>query len=193
MSNYQNAGDGLKKMYIAAIGVLVCGVLANIPLVGILFAIGVLIFCVVDLMGYYSAGKDIAGCRAAFVLRIISVVITLAGNFMTLPDSMELPYAIIDELLPVVIVCLVFLSVSRVLRENGAEDIAKQGIRAMWIYVGCHIVTTVGDIWATAMLLGGEVTQALLTAVIMIAVSVAALVFQLKFFRSSAEQFGSYI
>ena len=39
MGNYQNASGGLKKMYIAELGAIVCAVLSIIPLVNIIAAI----------------------------------------------------------------------------------------------------------------------------------------------------------
>lgn len=40
MNSYANAGDGLRKMFIAQVGMIVCSVLAVVPLVSILATIG---------------------------------------------------------------------------------------------------------------------------------------------------------
>lgn len=198
MSNYQNAGVGLRKMYVAAIGIIACGVLLALPVVKYLGALGIIAFFVVDLTAYYTAGKDIAGCKVAFIVRMISILISVSTYFVTVPGRMELAVATVKELTPLISLCLVFLSVSKVLRENGAEDVAKQGVRTWWIYLGCHIVMfLVTEILPYAVLLGGNFSQSMLILglflVLALVVSIAALVFQLKFFKCSAEQFGVYL
>ncbi len=44
MENYPNAGAGLKKMFIASAGAIVCAVLAFVPLINILAAIAALVY-----------------------------------------------------------------------------------------------------------------------------------------------------
>lgn len=44
MGSLQNAGDGLKKMYIAQVGTVVCSAIAMIPVVNVLAAIGGIYF-----------------------------------------------------------------------------------------------------------------------------------------------------
>lgn len=190
MSNYSNAGDGLRKMYVAAIGVIVCGLFMAMPLVGILAAIGIIVFFVVDLVGYYRAGKDITGCKVAFVLRILSILLSLINIFPIAIESAEITVicSLVGDLFPLASVGLVFLSVAKVLRENGAEELAKQGNQAWWIYLGCTVVTSVLDIVTVFSGLGAT----LLILVISLALSIVALIVQLKFYKNSAEQFGVY-
>ena len=66
MQDLQNAGSGLKKMFIASIGAVVCTVLLIIPIVNILAMIGALVFAIISLVGLNEAGKDIEGCKTAF-------------------------------------------------------------------------------------------------------------------------------
>lgn len=61
-------------MFIAEIGIIICTVLAIIPIVNILAAIGAIVFMVISLVGLNAAGKDIAGCKTAFVVAIINMI-----------------------------------------------------------------------------------------------------------------------
>lgn len=44
MQIYQNAASGLKNMFIAEVGVIICSVVAIIPFIGIIGVIGSLVF-----------------------------------------------------------------------------------------------------------------------------------------------------
>ena len=77
MGNYQNASGGLKKMYIAELGAIVCAVLSIIPLVNVIAAIAAIVFMVLSIVGLYCAGKDIPGCQKAFMVTIISLVVSV--------------------------------------------------------------------------------------------------------------------
>lgn len=57
MGNYQNAGAGLKKMFIAEIGAIICTVLMIIPIINIFAAIALLVFGIISLVGLYGAGR----------------------------------------------------------------------------------------------------------------------------------------
>lgn len=145
-----------------------------------------------DLKGYYYAGKDIDLCNIAFILRIVSILLNVFGEFATIPDSLALPYGIVQTVVPVVSVCMVFYSVAEALREEGADDIAGQGMCAMWIYIGCQVATVVVEVITSAMLLSGIWSYALLILLINLALAIVGLVFQLRFYKKSAEQFGVY-
>ena len=75
MNNYPNVGAGLKKMFIAQIGIIVCTVLAIIPIINIIAGIGAIVFAVISIVGLYGAGKDIEGCKKAFIITIVNIVI----------------------------------------------------------------------------------------------------------------------
>lgn len=194
MSNYLNAGAGLRKMYVAAIGVLVCGALAAFPVVGFLFAIGALVFAVLDFVGYYEAGKDIKGCQVAFILRIVAIVMNVFSGIVEAfgGTSLNVVYSLGNTLLAVLPVCLVFTSVSKVQRENGIQDMAKKGIRAMWIYLACYVLIGIGEIVSLISFLNMSIGMILLTMLIVLAFSIVALVVQLKYYKQSAEYFGVY-
>jgi len=80
MGNYQNAGAGLKKMFIASLGAVICTVLMIIPLINIIAAIAAIVFAVLSIVGLYGAGKDIEGCKTAFIITIINLVVSVLGN-----------------------------------------------------------------------------------------------------------------
>lgn len=59
MYGYENAASGLKKMFTAQVGGIICVVLMMIPFIGVIGLIGVFVFGIMSLIGLNSAGKDI--------------------------------------------------------------------------------------------------------------------------------------
>lgn len=185
MSDYQNAGVGLRKMYVATIGIVVCMLFSFVPLVGILFEIGSIVFGVMSLIGCYYAGKDIVACKIAFVLQIASVLFGVVGVLNIAPELVAALCSLADEVCGTIAVCLVYISVSKVLRKNGAHETARQGNVALCLeLVGSLILIVSGGLVLTG--------NTLLALLIMLAFSILGLVYQLKFLKNSAEEFGVY-
>ena len=63
MYSYENAASGLKKMFTAQVGAIICVVLMMIPFIGLIGLVGVFVFAIMSLIGLNSAGKDIEGCK----------------------------------------------------------------------------------------------------------------------------------
>lgn len=185
MNNYENAGVGLRKMYVATIGTLVCTLLSGFPLVGVLFSIAILVFYVIHLQGYYHVGKDIAAGKVAFVLQIVSICLSVVKAFEIVPESVEFLLTIADELVPLVAICLVYGSVCKILRAKGADEVAKQGKIALCLQLASGVIVIV----STGMILGGSVLSGALIALIF---SIVNLIYTLKFLKKSAEEFGTY-
>ena len=130
MGNYQNASGGLKKMYIAELGAIVCAVLSIIPLVNIIAAIAAIVFMVLSIVGLYCAGKDIPGCQKAFMVTIISLVVSVfKAIFKT--GIMSAIFAIAGDVLSFLVVYLVCTSVAEVMVQLAAPDIADKG-NSVW-------------------------------------------------------------
>lgn len=185
MSNYPNAGDGLRKIYLAAIGAIVCSIIMVVPFVAIIGSIGAIVCSVITLIGFYQAGKDIEGCKIAFALQICSIAINLIGIFVEWPGILD----IIAEFVPMIAVCLMLWSVSQVMKDLGAEKVAKQGMVAMFVYIGCEVAAFILSVFALAVMLSGGL---ILYLILLIGIAVVELVFYLKFLKNSAEQLGSY-
>ena len=188
MSNYPNAGDGLRKIYLAAIGSIVCSFITIIPMIPMLQlvgAIGAIVCGVITLIGFYQAGKDIEGCKAAFVLQIIALVINVLDSFTDMPVFLS----VVAGIVPVVAISLMCWSVSNVLKDIGADRIAKQGMVAMFTYIGCSVLTIVLEMCILIIIAyDGLGLYLLLTLVI----AIVELFFYLRFLKNAAEQFGSY-
>lgn len=143
MNQYYNAGAGLKKMFIGQVGAIVCTVLAIIPLVGIIGGTGALVFAVVSLVGLYGAGKDIAGCRTAFFLQMIAIVLSFFSMFFAGNWPVLALFNTADSILSFLVVYYVCNSVSDVMSAVGAGDVAQKG-RTVWkVNLGCYIATIV--------------------------------------------------
>lgn len=191
MNNYENAGKGLRKMYVSVIGIMVSGTAIIVPLIGPLVAIiGILVFAIMDLYGLYLVGKDIKGCKIAFVLTIawfpLSVILNVVGRLVADSSIVDGIHTIVSNICPIVAECLVLYFVAKVLKMNDKTELAKQGMNVMWIIVISNVVTFFCDAFIEAV---GSVFQVMLFS---LGVSIAALVYQLKFYKKSAEQFGYY-
>ncbi len=185
MSNYPNAGAGLRKVYLAAIAAIICSFVMLVPVVQFIGSIGVIVCSVVTLIGFYQAGKDIEGCKVAFILQIVTLVINLLDTFVGLPSVLS----IVGEFLPMIAICIMCWSVSQVMKELGAEKVAKQGMVAMLVYIGCEVAAFILQMCILIVLLNGGIG---LYLVLLLAIAILELVFYLKFLKNAAEQFGAY-
>ena len=96
---------------------------------------------------------------------------------------------LVAEILPVVAICLMCWSVSNVLKDIGADKVAKQGIVAMLTYIGCRVTSIVLQMCILIIIAyDGLGLYLLLTLVI----AILELFFYLRFLKNAAEQFGSY-
>lgn len=193
MSKYPNAGEGLHKLYISMIGMLVCIVFNIVPVIGFLGSIGVIAFSIVYLMGCYQMAKDITGCRIAFILQIVSIIIAILNLFDILGGIVGVIVNLINGLMPIIVMAFVCFSVSKIMRENGVTDVAKQGVRAWIVYLVCVIV---GVLFESSFILialqliglGGMLLVTVLTLIIVLIGNIVIL----KFYKNAAEQFGVY-
>lgn len=160
MNQYFNAAQGLKKMFIAQIGTIICTVCASIAAVGAaVFAlagslaltglfglltlaagIGAIVFAIINLVGLNGAGKDIEGCKTAFTIAIISIIVSVCGSFL---KSIALLFTLAGLVLSFLITYYVCTSVSEVMATIGARDIADQGNNVWKIYLACNIIQAV--------------------------------------------------
>lgn len=136
---YTNAGQGLKKMFIAQIGSVICSVLLFIPLINLIAMVGVLVFLIISLVGLNQAGKDIGGCQKAFQFTIaqlvLSVILNFAGNGF-IATIVSVAYSVAGFL----VTYFVCSSVAEVLRMRSYDDIASRGEMVWKINLVCYAV-----------------------------------------------------
>lgn len=193
MSNYPNSGKGLKNMFIASVGAIVCAVLLVIPLVNIVAAVAALIFTILSLIGLWTVGKDIAECKMAFWFTILSSVLSGIANVVN--DASATGTSIIGTLLSVAgsalslaVTYYVCTSVASALRSFGAEEAAVSGDKA-WKIV---LWTTIASIVATILCLIPVLNIiGVLLAVIATIASVVGLVFYMIFLNKAYKAFGA--
>ena len=189
MNNYLNAGEGLRKMFIASVGSIVCIVLSIVPLVNIFAGIGIIAFSVISLIGLYNAGKDIAGCKTAFMLTVIHVILNVTGTFF---NSIGLSSSIFDfagEIVSLLITYFVCTSVADVMRQIRAFDVADKGIRVWKINLGCTIASIVLSL---LRLIPGVKGLAGIIAVVVAIISLVGSILYMLFLSASAAKLGSY-
>lgn len=135
MENFTNFGAGLKKLYIAELGTLICTILALIPVVNIVAGIVLLGFSVLSMIGLYQAGTVIKGCKTAFILTIISLVLgILQAIFAPQRPGIAaymllyiIPLSIINGMLSFFVVYYMCTSINIVMTNMQKNDIAKFG------------------------------------------------------------------
>ena len=193
MSNYPNSGKGLKNMFIASVGAIVCAVLLVIPLVNIVAAVAALIFTILSLIGLWTVGKDIAECKMAFWFTILSSVLSGIANVVN--DASATGTSIIGTLLSVAgsalslaVTYYVCTSVASALRSFGAEEAAVSGDKAWKIVLWTTIASIVASILCLIPILN---IIGVLLAVIATIASIVGLVFYMIFLNKAYKAFGA--
>lgn len=177
MNQYMDAGKGLKKMFIAQIGAIACTVLAAIPIVGLIGGVGAIVFAVVSMIGLYQAGKDIGGCRTAFILTLIDVILSVISGLISSSVVTAGIFSIVDSILSFLVVYYVCLSVAEVMTGIGANDVAQKGTTVWKVNLGCMIAIIV--ISVCSVIPGVNVIAALASIVVAIVSIVAAVLFMI--------------
>ena len=187
MGNYPNAGAGLKKMFIAEVGTIICAVLMIIPIVNILAAIGALVFLIISMVGLYGAGKDIAGCKTAFTITIISMVVSIVAAFFK-TGFLNALFTIASAVLSLLVVYYVCTSVAEVMNQIGAADVAQKGLTVWKINLVCTIISVVATLIALIPLIGAVGT--VINVVIAIVEVVAGILYMI-FLNKSYQALGA--
>ena len=147
MGNYQNAGAGLKKMFIAEVGTIICAVLMIIPIINIFAAIALLVFGIISLVGLYGAGKDIAGCKTAFILTIVQLIVSFISGLIK-TGVLHTVFNVANYVFGLLIIYFVCTSVAEVMNQVGAADISNKGLTVWKINLVCYIILIVTNIVA---------------------------------------------
>lgn len=186
MSNYPNSGKGLKNLYIATIGALVCSILMIIPLVNIVAAIVALVFAIISLVGLWAVGKDISECKTAFWLTIGSSVVSFAGNF--LGTTIGTVFSIVSSGLSLAVTYYICTSVAAVLRSVGEADAAQAGDKAWKITLWSSIISIVASIIGLIPIIG--IVGSILSVIAAI-IAIVATVFYLIFLSKATKVFAA--
>ena len=150
---FQNAADGLKKMYIAQLATIFCAIFAVLPLIGLIGVFGILVCSILSLIGLNSAGKDIEGCKMAFTLTVVRIVVGVLSNLFG-TGIMATIFSVVNDVLALLITRAVCLSVAEVMESLNRQDVADTG-RSVWkINLGCYVADIVLTILAVIPVLG---------------------------------------
>ena len=156
MYGYENAASGLKKMFTAQVGAIICAVLLVVPFIGAIGLIGVFVFAILSLIGLNSAGKDIEGCKTAFTLTIVQLVVRVIANLFGTGFLATL-FSVADDIFALLIVRAVCLSVAEVMDQVNQRVVADKG-RSVWkINLGCYVANIVLTVLGVIPLLGTAV------------------------------------
>ena len=153
MYGYENAASGLKKMFTAQVGSIICVVLMMIPFIGVIGLIGVFVFTIMSLIGLNSAGKAIEGCKTPFTLTIVQMGVSVIGNLAG-TGVFATVFSVVNDILALLVVRAVCLSVAEVMDQLNQRVVADKG-RSVWkINLGCYVADIVLTILAVIPVLG---------------------------------------
>lgn len=183
MINYQDAAKGLRKRYIGEIGIMVSVIFLLMPSLYILAALVMLVFLIISTVGLYQMGKDIEACKTAFILQMIVVVLTLISIFLPLSGGIGIILALIQKVVPLIVLYLIFYSLIEIMRGLGEEKLAETGVIAMWISLGCSVLGFFSDIIVAE--------SGLLGALVVIVLSIVGVVLELKFYMGCVKRFNT--
>lgn len=188
MGTYNYAGPGLKKMFVAAIGAIVCTLFAIIPIINIVAAIGALVFAVVSMIGLHEAGKEIEGCKTAFTITIVSIAVSFIGGLVEDIAILNMLFTIAESVCSLLITYYVCTSVAAELRGIGANDVADSGEKVWKLNAGCYIVSIGVAILSIIPLIN---ILAGVLGIIVAIVSIVASVIYMIFLNKSYKAFGA--
>lgn len=171
MENLSNAGSGIKKAYNATKGALICLLLMCASVLQLYAAFGILAFTVYHMIGLREAGKDLAGCKKAFVLSIVSLVLIILS--ISPYGYVRVPASLVRCGTEFLIVHLVFTSVSQVTDCIGTVDVRQEGKMAWQVNAVCY------GLIAAATILDWMFIQMFCTIVIMLAALLAKVFYML--------------
>lgn len=171
MENLSNVSSGIKKAYNATKGVLICLLLLFVSNLLLYAAFGILVFAVYHMIGLREAGKDLEGCKKAFVLSIVSLVLTILS--ISPYGYVRVPASLVRCGTEFLIVHLVFISVSEVTDHIGATDVRQEGKMAWQVNAVCY------GLIAVATILDCFFIQMLCTIAIMLAFLLAKVFYML--------------
>lgn len=182
MEQLSNVSSGMKKAYKATRGSLICLLLMCASSLRLYAALGILFFLVLHIMGLYEAGKDIEGCRKAFILSIVSALMTILSASPLIIISILASLARCGtEFGAVYLICT---SVSEETDRIGAMDVRKEGVTAWQVNAACY------GLIALCTLLGGVLhTDAIemLTTIAFMLIPLLAKVFYMLFLKACSQ------
>ena len=148
---YINAGKGLKTMFTAEIGAIVSAVIMIIPFIGaVVGGIGVIVFSILSVYGLYVAGKDFEGLRNAFLLTIVSVILSLLAFIPPIKGFIS----ILSSIISLMVVYFVCNSLKDALVGMGKSDIAGLGQTVWTITLICTVLDVILSIIALIPIIG---------------------------------------
>lgn len=140
MKQYQNACSGLKMMFYSEIIAVCCSVLFIIPILGTIVGVYGMLACqIVSAIGLFLLGKDIDGCKLAFVLNIVGIVMSFANGF----SGLYVLFGIIGYVISFLTVFFTCRPLSTALEGFGALNIADKGNMVWKINLVCYAILIV--------------------------------------------------
>lgn len=138
MENLSNVKAGINGAYRGLRGAYICLALMLVSSLRTYAALGILFLIVWHYAGLHRMGKDIAGCRKAFILSIVSIILAFL-SVIPIP-LICMPASLVRCGIEFWIVYLVCTSMSEVTDHIGAVEIRREGVTAWHVNAVCCCV-----------------------------------------------------
>ena len=174
-------------MFIAQIGILICTVLLAVPVIKAIAGIAALVFTIIGIVGLYTAGKEIEGCKTAFICMIVGFIISIIGGILSLIPVVGATISsivqVVGNLINLLITYYVCKSVGAVMNQAGHSEIAANGEMVWKISAVCYAIGIILSLLAIIPGLSGVTT--ILTLGVTIATLVAEILYMIFLYKSS--------
>ena len=185
MSNYPNAAKGLKMMFWAEIAAIIAAAFTMIPFVGFVGSLASIACAVISIVGVHTAGNDDAGYKKAFlftILSLVAVVVAACVSFIPVAGTIISNLVqVVVTIFDLVVTYYVITTSANILRNIGAEDVAKKGMNVWKIVMICAIAGMVLSILSVIPLV--NVIAALLIVIVAIVELIANILYLVFLFK----------
>lgn len=192
MSQYPNAAEGVKKIYISQLIFIAALILAAIPLLGTIGRILKIVACVIYLMGLKKAGEDGDGYNKAFTYEIVNIVFVLVIVIVSLipliGGILGTVLGIITSIIDLLVLNTVITTTGGLLRNVGATDIAENGQSVWTMYIICTVISIICSLLSVIPLIN---ILAGIVAFIVTIVLLVALIRYIIFLNKAATALGA--
>lgn len=135
MENLSNVQVGINGAYRGLRGAYICLALMLVSSLRIYAALGIWFLLIWYFVGLHRMGKDVAGCRKAFILSMVNIVLTIIS---LIPFKLiSVPASLVRCGIEFWAVYLVCTSMSEVTDRIGASEVRRKGVTAWHVNAVC--------------------------------------------------------
>lgn len=147
MSQYPNAAEGVKKIYISQLIAIAAAVLVVIPWIGFIGTVLAIVGLVFYILGLKKAGADGDGYNKAFTYVVISLVLTFVKAIVSfipiVGPILSKVLNIVSSVLDLLALNAVITTTCGLLGNVGAAELAENGQSVWTMCMVCTVISIV--------------------------------------------------